>query len=482
MLNYGAIFHIIGWLVGGYGLIMFLPAGVSLLYGEDAWLPFAISAVFAFYIGGNLVFINRGSSRALSHRDGFLLTFLTWFILGLLGALPLYFSGALTHFVDAVFESFSGLTTTGATVMSGLDFAPKGILFWRTLMQWMGGMGIIVLAIAILPFLGVGGMQLYKSEMPGVVKDKLQPRLKETAKLLWVVYLFLTVLCALAYAIAGMSVFDAICHAFTTVATAGFANYDASFAAFNSTAIEWIAITFMFIGGINFALHFMFLGRGKLAVYLKDDEFRWYGGYLLLALGLAFLMFALSGGLGDVRFTQVVFNIVSMATTTGFVVGDYSVWPGLIPMLIIILMFHGGSTGSTVGGLKVMRVMLVMKQGQREIKRLMHPHSVQTLKVDKKVVSDEILQTVWSFIGLYFFTFVVITLLLSAIGLDIVTAFSAVAATITSAGPALGDVGPSSNYADLPSFAKILLCASMLLGRLELFTVLLIFSPHFWRR
>ena len=482
MLNYGAIFHIIGWLVAGFGLIMFLPAGVSLLYGEEEWLPFAVSAVFAFFIGGNLIFINRGSPRALGHRDGFLLTFLTWFILGLLGALPLYFSGAIGLFVDAVFESFSGLTTTGATVMAGLDTTAKGILFWRALMQWMGGMGIIVLAIAILPFLGVGGMQLYKSEMPGVVKDKLQPRLKETAKLLWVVYLFLTVLCTLAYAIAGMSVFDAICHAFTTVATAGFANYDASFAAFNSTAIELIAISFMFIGGINFALHFLFLGRGKISVYFKDDEFRWYSLYLLLAFGLALLMFALNGGLGEMRFTQVLFNIVSMATTTGFVVADYSLWPGLIPMLIIVLMFHGGSTGSTVGGLKVMRVMLVMKQGQKEMKRLMHPHSVQTLKVDKKVVSDEILQTVWSFIGLYFFTFIIITLLLSAMGLDIVTAFSAVAATITSAGPALGDVGPSSNYASLPAFAKILLCGSMLLGRLELFTVLLIFSPHFWRR
>lgn len=482
MLNYGAIFYIIGWLVAGYGLVMFLPAGVSLIYGEDEWLPFAISALFAFFVGGNMLLINRGSPRSLSHRDGFLLTFLAWLILGLLGALPLYFSGAIGFFVDAVFESFSGLTTTGATVMSGLDTTAKGILFWRTLMQWMGGMGIIVLAIAILPFLGVGGMQLYKSEMPGVVKDKLQPRLQETAKLLWVVYLFLTVLCCVAYAIAGMSVFDAICHAFTTVATAGFANYDASFAAFNSTAIELIAIVFMFIGGINFALHFVFLGRGRLSVYVKDDEFRWYTCYLLVAFLAALLMFILSGGLGDVRVTEVLFNIVSMATTTGFVVGDYSLWPGLIPMLIVILMFHGGSTGSTVGGLKVMRVMLVMKQGQREIKRLLHPHSVQCLKVDKKVVSDDILQTVWSFIGLYFFTFVVITLLLSAMGIDIVTAFSAVAATITSAGPALGEVGPGSNYAGLPALAKVLLCASMLLGRLELFTVLLIFSPQFWRR
>ena len=482
MLNYGAIFHIIGWLVAGYGLIMFLPAGVSLLYGEEEWLPFSVSALFAFFVGGNFILINRGSPRSLHHRDGFLLTFLAWTVLGLLGALPLYFSGVMPSLIDAVFESFSGLTTTGATVMTGLDSMPHGVLFWRALMQWMGGMGIIVLAIAILPFLGVGGMQLYKSEMPGVVKDKLQPRLQETAKLLWVVYLFLTILCCMAYAFAGMSIFDAVCHAFTTIATAGFANYDASFAAFNSTAIELIAIFFMFIGGINFALHFMFMAKGRLSVYGRDDEFRWYSLYILFVFLAAMLMFALSGGLGEVRVIQVLFNMVSMATTSGFVVGDYSLWPGFIPFLIVVLMFHGGSTGSTVGGLKVMLVMLVMKQGQRVIKLLLHPHGVQFLKVDNKVVSDEILQTVWSFIGLYFFTFVVITVLLSAMGLDIVTAFSAVAATITSAGPALGEVGPGSTYAGLPAMAKILLCVSMLLGRLELFTVLLIFSPQFWRR
>ena len=482
MLNYGAIFYIIGWLVAGFGLVMFLPSGVSLLYGENEWLPFAISALFAFFIGGNLAIINRGAPSQLGHRDGFLLTFLIWTILGVLGALPLYFTGDVGSFINAVFESFSGLTTTGATIMTGLDETAKGVLFWRALIQWIGGMGIIVLAIAILPFLGVGGMQLYKSEMPGVVKDKLRPRLQETAKLLWIVYLFLTVMCAVAYTLAGMGTFDAICHAFTTVATAGFTNYDASFAAFNSPLIEWIAIFFMFVGGINFALHFLFLGRGNFSVYYKDSEFLWYLGYLFFACLVAILMFLVSGGMGDVGVTQVVFNIVSMATTTGFVSGDYSLWPGLIPMLIIALMFHGGSTGSTVGGLKVMRVMMVMKQGQREVKRLLHPHSLQYLRVDKKVVSDDVLQTVWSFIGLYFFTFIIITLLISAMGLDIVTAFSAVAATITSAGPGLGDVGPSSNYASLPEAAKLLLCVSMLLGRLELFTVLLVFSPHFWRK
>lgn len=349
-------------------------------------------------------------------------------------------------------------------------------------MQWMGGMGIIVLAIAVLPFLGVGGMQLYKSEMPGVVKDKLRPRLQETAKLLWIVYLCLTVMCMAAYALAGMSFFDAVCHALTTVATAGFTNYDASFAAFNSTTIELIAIFFMFLGGVNFALHFLFLGKGRFSVYLKDDEFVWYSSFLLIASVVAMLMFFLSGGMGDLRLTQVLFNVVSISTTTGFVSGDYSLWPGLIPMLVVMLMFHGGSTGSTVGGLKVMRVMLVLRQVQREIKRLLHPHSIQYLRVDNKVVSNEILQTVWSFIGLYFFIFALLTLLLSAMNIDIITAFSAVAATITSTGPGLGDVGPASSYASLPVMAKLLLCLSMLMGRLELFTVLLVFSPGFWRR
>lgn len=483
MLNFGAIFNILGFLMCGFGGAMLLPAGISLIYHEPAALAFVTAAILAFFVGGNLVFMNRGAAKTLSHKDGFMLTALTWIVLGLLGAMPMYFSGVVPSAVDAVFESFSGLTTTGATVIVGLDGLSKGVLFWRAMIQWLGGMGVVVLAIAVLPFLGIGGMQLYKTEMAGVTKDKLQPRLQETAKLLWVVYLLITSACACYYYVFGMSAFDAVCHAFTTVATGGFANYDASFGAFNSPALEWGATLFMFMGGLNFAWHFMALHKQSLKIYYQDREFRIFTAYLLLVTAVVYVSWVMAqNSFENAHFRTALFNVVSIATTTGYATEDYTLWSPFAGMVMIIIMFCGGCSGSTSGGLKMMRVILIAKQGFREIVRLLHPRGIQTIKVGGKVIPDDVLQTVWSFVGLFFFIFAALTLCLSFMGLDIITAFSAVAATITSAGPGLGEVGPAGNYAGLPAAAKLLLCFSMVVGRLEIFTILVILTPQFWRR
>ena len=484
MLNYGAIFHILGWLMGGFGIAMLLPALISLAYHEHHWLSFVTAAILSFFVGGNLILMNRGAPKNLSHKDGFLLTALTWFVIGLLGALPIYFTGTVPTFIDAAFEAYSGLTTTGATVISGLDTLNRGVLFWRAMMQWLGGMGVVVLAIAILPFLGIGGMQLYKTEMPGVVKDKLQPRLQETAKHLWGVYLFITSMCALYYYVFGMSGFDAVCHAFTTVATGGFSNYDDSFGAFNNNhMLEWGGTLFMLLGGANFTLHYLALHRASVGVYFKDREFKIYTLCLFAISVTVYYSWAITdGSFQNANIRDALFNVVSIATTTGYATTDYTLWSPYTCLIMIVLMCWGGCSGSTAGGLKMMRVMLIAKQGLREIMRLLHPRSIQTVKIGGQAIPEDVRQTVWSFVGVFFALFAVLTLCLSFIGLDMIDAFSAVAATITSAGPGLGSVGPSGNYADLPNLAKVLLCFSMVAGRLELFTLLVVMSPGFWRR
>ncbi|MBA43829.1 MAG: potassium transporter [Magnetococcales bacterium] len=483
MLNWGAIFHILGWLMGGFGLAMLIPAGVALLYHETIWLSFIESSILTCFIGGNLMFLNKGAPKTLNHKDGFMLTTLTWLIMGLLGSMPLYFTGIVPSFIDAAFESFSGLTTTGATVLTGLDDMSKGILFWRALLQWLWGMGVVVLAIAILPFLGIGGMQIYKTEMAGVVKDKLQPRMQETAKLLWGVYLFITAMCATYYFMFGMGAFDAICHAFTTIATGGFANYDNSFGHYDTPVLEWGCIFFMLMGGANFALHYTALHRLSLKGYKKDQEFKLYVICLLAISVAVFISWGLTlGNFAEASFRESLFSVVSVATTTGYATLDYEHWSSFVCMTMIIVMCWGGCSGSTAGGLKMMRVMLIAKQGQRELTRLMHPRSIQAMKINGIPISEEVRQTVWSFVGLFFAVFAVLTMCLSFMGIPMIEAFSAVAATITSAGPGLGEVGPAGNYSHVPQTAKVLLCFSMVVGRLEMFTVLVVLSPGFWRR
>lgn len=483
-MSIATTFYVLGWLIGVFGFTMFLPSAVSHLSGGHAAGAFSLSAIISIFLGGVLVMMNRTSVLSLKHRDAFLLTFMTWTMLSFVGALPMYFSGITPLYVDAVFESVSGLTTTGASVLSGLDTMDKGILLWRSLLQWLGGMGVIVLATAVIPFLGVGGMQLYKAEMPGVVKDKLQPRLKETAELLWIVYLILTSVCALAYYFAGMTTFDAICHAFTTVATGGYSTHDASFAYFDSVLIERIAVVFMVLGAVNFSLHFMALSRKSLKSYVKDTEFKAFIGILVIAILVMTLKLTASHTYAteEEAFRYALFNATAIMTTTGYASADYAAWPVMIPMMAMVLMFLGGCSGSTAGGLKIMRIILISRLGWREILKTIHPRAIIPLKMAGSVVPPQVLQAVWSFVGLYIICFVFFTWVMTLFGLDLITSFSAAAATITGLGPALGEVGPASNYSALPEGAKAILCMSMLLGRLELFTLLVILTPQFWKK
>lgn len=483
-MSIATTFYILGWMIGAFGIIMFLPAAVSYIAGGTAGFSFILSAIVSIFLGGVLIMMNRTSRLTLQHRDAFLLTFMTWTMLSFVAALPMYFSGVAPTFIDALFESVSGLTTTGASVLSGLDTMDKGVLLWRSLLQWLGGMGVIVLATAVIPFLGVGGMQLYKAEMPGVVKDKLQPRLKETAELLWIVYLILTLTCGFAYFMAGMTAFDAICHAFTTVATGGYSTHDASFAYFDSPAIERIAVVFMILGAVNFSLHFMALSKRSLRSYVMDTEFRTFIFILVLAILVMTYKLVASDvyANGHDAFRYALFNATAIMTTTGYASADYAAWPVMVPMMALVLMFFGGCSGSTAGGMKIMRIILVSRLGWREIQKTIYPRAVIPLKMMGRVVPTQVLQAVWSFVGLYIICFVFFTWVMTLFGLDLVTSFSAAAATITGLGPALGEIGPTSNYSAIPEGAKALLCFSMLLGRLELFTLLIILTPQFWRR
>ena len=392
------------------------------------------------------------------------------------------------HFVDALFESLSGLTTTGATVITSIDSLPESILFYRQLLQWFGGMGIIVLAVAILPMLGIGGMQLYRAETPGPVKDsKLTPRITETAKHLWYIYLGLTVTCATAYWAAGMSAFDAICHSFSTVAIGGFSTHDASLGYFNSPAIEGIAIVFMLLAAINFGLHFQSvrLMRNKhhsfnLKHYWQDEEFQFFLSIIATVSVITIITLSLATNMGWLdSFRQGLFEVVSIATTTGYATADFANWPTMLPFLLFSAAFIGGCAGSTGGGMKVVRVLIVLKQGLREVQRLIHPNAVIRVKLGGKAIPARVTDAVWGFFSVYAIVFMVMMILLLATGLDQVTAWSAVGATLNNLGPGLG--GVAEHYGDINATAKWILCFSMLLGRLEVFTLLVIFTPMFWR-
>lgn len=483
MLAFGAIFYILGWVLSFFGLMMIAPALLSWGYHDNHMFAFINTMFCTTFVGGLCILLNKNAEKSLSHKDGFFLTLLTWITLSIVGAIPLYFSGVVPNFVDAFFEAVSGLTTTGASVLSGLDNMDHGVLLWRSLMQWLGGMGIIVLAIAVLPFLGVGGMQLYKSEMPGVEADKLQPRLRETAKMLWIVYVCITVSCAACYNLAGMTTFDAINHALTTAATGGYSTHDASFAYFDSVLIECICIFFMIVGAINYSLHYLFLSGSGIRTYISNVELRTFLTIVSLAALFIVSTLIITDYMSvDNAIRKAVFNVVSVITTTGYVTSDYGAWPVFVSLIMLALMFIGGSTGSTSGGMKVMRIILIVKQGAKELARLIHPRGINRIKIGTQNIPDHVMQAVWSFAGLYILIFIIISMAISSYGIDQITAFSAAAATLTGLGPGLGDVGPASNYGHLPDGVKLLLCLSMLLGRLEIFTILVIFTPAFWKK
>jgi trk system potassium uptake protein TrkH len=476
--------RILGLLLVIFSSTLLPPIGIELYYQDGSVMPF-VEAFILTLVGGIALYLPvRNQKKELRLRDGFLVVVLFWTVLGIFGGLPFYLSETPDlSITDAVFESISGLTTTGATVIVGLDQMPHSLLFYRQEIQWLGGMGIIVLAVAVLPMLGIGGMQLFRAETPGPMKDnKLTPRITETAKALWFIYLGLTVACSLAYWVAGMGLFDAIAHAFSTVAIGGFSTHDASMGYFDSTAIELIAVVFMLLSGINFAIHFVSIRNRTLRPYWRDSEFKAYIGVLAAVSVITIGYLQINETFTSTTESIVIglFHVVSIGTTTGFTTEEYYLWPGFLPVLLLYVSFIGGCSGSTGGGIKVIRVLLLVKQGARELKRLVHPSAQIAVKIGKKPLPEKVLEAVWGFFAAYFAISALMILLLMATGLDQETAFSAVAACLNNLGPGLGDVG--QNFASINDFAKWVLCLAMLLGRLEIFTLLVLFTPAFWRK
>ena len=481
-MHQSVILRVTGILIALFSLVLFLPIVVALIYDEDTMATFGTAGAITL-AAGLVLMIGRRQRRELRSGDGFLITVLFYAALGLFGAIPLYLAEQVpTGSTDSVFESLSGLTTTGATVLTGLDELPKSILFYRQLLQWLGGMGIIVLAVAVLPMLGIGGMQLYRAEFTGPMKDsKLTPRITETAKALWVLYVAMTAACALAYWAAGMDAFDAIGHSFSTVAIGGFSTHDASIGYFDSAAVEAVAIVFMLLAGINFGLHFLAWHRRDPRPYYQDPEVRLYLGAVTGIAVIVCVILLQYPGVTETPLRDGVFQAVSIATTTGFTTAEFSGWPSAAPVLLLFAAFAGGCAGSTAGGIKMVRVLLIYLQGMREIKRLIHPNGVFTIKLGANRVPDKVVSAVWGFFAVYvivFLTMVVLVMLVSE--LDFTTAFSAVGACLNNLGPGLGEV--SFTYQSLNEPSKWLLIVAMLLGRLEIFTLLVLLTPTFWRR
>ncbi len=476
--------RIVGLLLMVFSFSMLPPVIVGLAYGDGAIYPFLAAFSWLLIIGLFLWLPVRKAKKEVRLRGGFIIVAVFWLVLGLSGSLPFMLSELPNmSFTDAVFESVSALTTTGATVITGIDYLPHSILFYRQQLQWMGGMGIIVLAVAILPMLGIGGMQLYRAETPGPMKNsKLTPRITETAKALWYIYLGLTISCAIAYWLAGMNGFDAISHSFSTIAIGGFSTHDASMGYFDSIAIELVAIVFMLLAGINFALHFLAWRGFNLKPYLYDPEVRTY--FIVLAISsLITCVYLYQTNTYDTALEAIhygIFQAVSIGTTSGFTTAEYYIWPGFLPVLLLFTSFIGGCAGSTGGGLKVIRFLMLIKQGVREIFRLIHPSAKIPVMIGSKRLPESTINAVWGFFALYVASFTIMLLLVMMTGLDQVTAFSAVAACFNNLGPGLGDVG--AHYSDINSTAKWILSFAMLLGRLEIFTLLVLLTPAFWRK
>ena len=485
MLQPLAVLNVLSVVILVFALAMSVPLGVSVLLEDAALLDYDAAILITAATGALLRFATRGQRRELQIRDGFLLVALGWAGLPAFAALPLMFYLPGLSFTDAYFECVSGLTTTGATVLIGLDHLPPSINFWRCQLQWMGGMGIIVLAVAILPLLGVGGSQIFKAETPGPMKDtKLTPRITETAKGLWTVYTLITIACVLALKVAGMSWLDAIMHAFSTMSLGGYSSHDASYGFWNSPTIEAVTIVFMVLAGMNFATHFLAMRRLSFNVYRRDPEAPAYLAVLAISvLGIALFLW-LRGVYPEfgsaLRFAA--FNVVSIATTTGFANTDYNAWPIFAPMSMLILCCFVTCSGSTGAGIKMIRALLMVKQALREMVRIVHPRALVPVKLGGHIVENNIIFAVLAFMLVYGSSVIVMTMVLAASGMEIVTAFTAVIACINNTGPGLNEVGPVGNYSGLSDFQTWVLAFAMLLGRLELMTLLVVMTPAFWRK
>jgi trk system potassium uptake protein TrkH len=481
-MRFPIVTRIVGIFLLLFSLTLLPPLAVALYTGDGEALHFVESSLLLAVPGFLLWYPTRRHKDELHNREAFLVVALFWILLGMLGSLPLLL-GAHLSVTDAVFEAVSGFTTTGATVIIGIDDLPPSILIYRQQLCWLGGIGVVVLAVAILPILGVGGMQLYRLETAGPMKEeKLTPRIAQTARAVWVIYLTLTVVCAVAYWLAGMSAFDAIGHSFSTQATAGFSTHDASFGFFNNPAVESVAIVFMLLGGISFNVHFLFFhGRG-IASYWRDPQVRMFLIIVAVLIATAALLLYLGGIYGSLleALRYGAFHVVSVITTTGYTTTDFTLWPLALPLLLMFAAHIGGCAGSTSGGIKVIRIMVLGRVGLREMRRLIHPSMVRPVKISGRALPKPVLDAVWSFFSVYVAIFIGLVILVMATGVDQVTAFGAVTATLTNTGPGLG--GVAVTFHDVNPVAKWLCTLAMLLGRLEIFTLLVLFAPVYWRK
>lgn len=482
MLNFKIIFRTIGFLLIGEALFLLLTLGVSLIYKEGDSIAFLKSALVTLGTGALFISTTFKAEKKVGKREGYIIVGVVWIFFSIFGSLPYIFSGSIPSFTDAFFETMSGFTTTGSSILNNIEEMPHGILFWRSLTQWLGGMGIVVLSLAILPAFGIGGMSLFTAESPGISPDKVNPKIKDTAKILWNIYLIFTAAEAVLLLIGGMSIFDAVCHSFTTMATGGYSTKQASIAHWNSPYIQYVITFFMILAGTNFSLSYFAL-TGKPKKMFKNEEFKYY------MIVIIFFSIFITGGLIlttelalEESFRTSLFQVVSIVTTTGYATADYLHWTPFLMGMMLLLFFFGGSTGSTGGGIKVMRVVLLVKNSYYELRRLVHPNAIIPVRFNKRSVNPQTITNVLAFFFFYVAVFFICSLIFLLYVDDFETAMGSVATALGNIGPGFGSVGPSASFAHIPDAGKWFLSGLMLLGRLELFTIIVIFSPAFWKQ
>jgi len=482
-MNFRIILKIVGFLLVLNGFAMLTGIPFSIYYKSDDISALLLSGFGTAIVGTSLWFLARANPTAeISKRDGYLIVTLGWIASAVFGTLPFIIHGSIPGFTDALFETMSGFTTTGSTILKDVEALPHGLLFWRSMTHWLGGMGIIVLSLAILPLLGIGGMQLFQAEVSGPSKDKLHPRVTETAKRLWGIYILLTFSEVILLLFGGMNLFDSLCHSFGSLATGGFSTKNASIAYYNSPFIEYVVIIFMFLGGTNFSLHYLAL-HGKINSYFRDEEFKFYVGFLFATVGFAstYLIFV-NGQTLESSFRDSAFSIMSILSSTGFATVDYEAWAPFFTQFFLILLLFGACAGSTSGGVKMIRYYLLIKNGLLEFKRLIHPNAVLPVKYNRRTVSPDIISKISAFVLIYLAIFGFSSFVMAFLGLELQSAMGAVAASMANIGPGLGSTGPVTNYRDVPEVGKLILSFLMLLGRLEIFSLLIILSPAFWKK
>lgn len=480
-MNSKIIFRALGFLLLVEGAAMFLTSLISVLYNEHDFAAFLISSGINIVVGLTLVYFSRDARHDIGRREGYVIVTSVWVVFSIFGSLPYVISGAIPNFTNAFFETISGFSTTGSTIIADIESMPHGVLFWRSMTQWLGGMGIIVLSLAILPVFGIGGMQLFMAEVPGPTPDRISPRIRQTAKALWGIYLMFTLSEIILLWIAGMGLFDAVCHSFATMSTGGFSTKQASVAYWSSPAIQYIVVLFMFLAGTNFALAYMAI-NGKFKTAIKDEEFKYYGLFILVFTLVIFAGLQITGGSGiEQTFRDSLFQVVTVITTTGFITSDYLTWAPMLTIVLFGLFFFGGSAGSTSGSIKIMRIVLLMKNSYHELRRIVHPNAVIPVKFNNQIVEPKIITNVLAFFVLYVVIFGISTAIFSFMEPDLNSAMGAVATSLGNIGPGLGNVGPVENFLHITPGGKWFLSFLMLLGRLELFTVLVLFTPSFWK-